>query len=200
MIWVYFGYAVTIFRQEGAAIVDGPPITGNARIQATWLIVTSALVLGLAVFGTDRPAQHGRRRRRRGPRPRSPSPPTRRSALQVQVIGQQWLVDLPLSRATAASRPRSAGAPGRPRDRVPRHLARRRPRFWAIELASRPTRFPGADNVAFVKPLQHRHLPGPLRGALRALARPHEHHRRCRQRRARSRPGSRTRSARPTPP
>jgi heme/copper-type cytochrome/quinol oxidase subunit 2 len=52
MIWVYFAYAITVFRQDGAAIVDGPAITGNRRIEATWLIATSALVIGLAVFGT----------------------------------------------------------------------------------------------------------------------------------------------------
>ena len=43
--------------------------------------------------------------------------------------------------------------------------------------ASRRTRFPAADNVAYVKPLSHRQLPGPLRRALRPLARPHEHDR-----------------------
>ena len=31
---------------------DGPPIHGNARISVTWIGVTSAIVLGLFVFGT----------------------------------------------------------------------------------------------------------------------------------------------------
>ena len=52
MIWVYFAYAIAVFRQRGDAIVDGPPVTGNARIQITWLVVTAVMVLGLAVYGT----------------------------------------------------------------------------------------------------------------------------------------------------
>ena len=30
LVWVYFAYAVIVFRQRGKEIVDGPPMTGNA--------------------------------------------------------------------------------------------------------------------------------------------------------------------------
>src|SRR5437764_11268777 len=51
-IWVYFAYAIVSFRQRGDAVVDGPPIEGSPRIQLTWLAITSAIVLGLAIYGT----------------------------------------------------------------------------------------------------------------------------------------------------
>ncbi len=152
MIWVYFGYAVTVFRQSGPAVVDGPPITGNRRIEATWLIATSALVLGLAVFGTVDLLTTGGAGGGEGPNPVA-KPADWRGALQVQVIGQQWLwtfrypsyggvetttLDLPVNReiefhVTSLDVIHS---------------------FWAIELGVKADAVQGADNIAFAKPLR----------------------------------------------
>ena len=65
LIWVYFGYAISFFRQRGPEIVDGPPLTADPRIQITWLVVTSIMVLGLAAYGTIGLLQRLARRRRR---------------------------------------------------------------------------------------------------------------------------------------
>ena len=152
MIWVYFGYAVRVFRQDGAAIVDGPPISGHRRIEATWLIATSALVVALAVFGTADLLGTGGAGGGEGPNPVA-KPADARSALQIQVIGQQWLwtfrypsyggvetkvLDLPVGReiefhVTSLDVVHS---------------------FWAIELGVKADAVMGADNIAFDKPLE----------------------------------------------
>ena len=152
MIWVYFAYAITVFRQEGAAIVDGPPITGHGRIQATWLIATSALVIGLAIFGTADLLTTGGAGGGEGPNPAA-KPADWRSALQVQVIGQQWLwtfrypsyggvetttLELPVNRE------------------IEFHVTSLDVvhDFWAIELGVKADAVQGADNIAFDKPLR----------------------------------------------
>ncbi len=152
MIWVYFGYAVRVFRQDGQVIVDGPPITGHRRVELTWLVATSALVLGLAVFGTADLLTTGGAGGGEGPNPVA-KPADWRGALPVQVIGQQWLwtfryptyggvetttLDLPVNReiefhVTSLDVVHS---------------------FWAVELGVKADAVLGADNVAFDKPLE----------------------------------------------
>jgi cytochrome c oxidase subunit 2 len=86
---VYFLYAVIVFRErEPAAVLDGPPIRGDAGVQLTWLIVTTTLVLFLAGYGTIRLLDGGSGGGQ-GPSPIA-APAGSSHALQVQVIGQQW--------------------------------------------------------------------------------------------------------------
>jgi cytochrome c oxidase subunit 2 len=155
-MWTYFAYALTVFRHRGEELVDGPPIEGNARIQMMWLTGTTLLVLGLATFGTldllsGSAAGAGGGE---GPNPLSrPAAADMRNALQVQVIGQQWLwtfrypgyggvetadLVLPVNReiefhVTSLDVDHS---------------------FWAYELAVKADGVPGNDNVAFAKPLK----------------------------------------------
>ncbi len=150
LIWVFFAYSITVFRQQGAEIVDGPPLSADPRIQITWLVVTSILVLGLAAYGTiglfgaSKGAGGGQ-----GPNPLI-RPPASTRPLQVQVIGQQWLwtfrwpsyggmetatLELPVNRwvefhVTSLDVDHS---------------------FWAYELGVKADAVPGSDNVAFVK-------------------------------------------------
>jgi cytochrome c oxidase subunit 2 len=150
LIWVYFGYAISVFRQRGPEIVDGPPLTADPRVQITWLVVTSVMVLGLAAYGTiglynDSHGAGGGQ----GPSPLS-NPPAGSDPLQVQVIGQQWLwtfrwpgyggmetasLELPVNRwvqfnVTSLDVIHS---------------------FWAYELGVKADAVPGANNVAYVK-------------------------------------------------
>jgi cytochrome c oxidase subunit 2 len=100
-VLLYFGWAMIFWRQKPGDETDAAPIHGNTKIQVTWITVTSAIVLGLAVFGTYEliaPAGAGGGE---GPQPiwkpagsvtasdTSWSPGTK-NILQVQVIGQQW--------------------------------------------------------------------------------------------------------------
>ncbi len=87
-VWVYAGYALVTWRQRAGDETDGPPIHGNARIQATWIGATSVIVLGLFVFGTVEliaPAGAGA-----GEGPAPIWQPNTSHRLVVQVIGQQW--------------------------------------------------------------------------------------------------------------
>src|SRR5205807_1186974 len=51
-VWVYAGYALVTWRYRAGDEEDGPPLFGNAKIQATWIGATAVIVLGLFVFGT----------------------------------------------------------------------------------------------------------------------------------------------------
>ncbi len=102
-VFTYFGYALTVWRQKEGDDEDGPGyLPGAVRVQATWITVTAAIVLGLAGFGTYQliaPAGAGSGQ---GPQPifnRGMPPaaadaswsPGTNNILQVQVIAQQWL-------------------------------------------------------------------------------------------------------------
>ena len=87
-VWIYAAYALVNWRHREGDEEDGPPIFGNARIQATWISVTAVIVLGLFVFGTFElivPAGAGA-----GEGPAPIWKPNAANPLQVQVIGQQW--------------------------------------------------------------------------------------------------------------
>ncbi len=75
------------FRQPAGAALEGPAVRGDARVQTTWIIVTSLIVLGLAVYGTYELEAHYGHGSGSGPSPLTvPSGPK----LPVQVIAQQW--------------------------------------------------------------------------------------------------------------
>jgi cytochrome c oxidase subunit II len=87
-VLTYAGYALVVWRHREGDDEDGPPIYSNARIAATWIGVTSAIVLGLFVFGTYElvaPAGAGA-----GEGNTPIWRPGGGTPLQVQVIGQQW--------------------------------------------------------------------------------------------------------------
>ena len=86
LILVYFGYAMIVFRRRGDGIEEGAAIRGNARVQTLWIVVTSAIVLFLAGYGTWALLQSGSGG---GQGPAPIAVPTGKR-LQVQVLGQQW--------------------------------------------------------------------------------------------------------------
>jgi len=97
-VLLYFGYAIVVWRARPGDEGDGPAIYGNTKVQATWIIGTTMIVLGLFVFGTVElvgPAGAGAGE---GPAPIWKLSGTQTTAwtpggndiLQVQVIGQQW--------------------------------------------------------------------------------------------------------------
>jgi cytochrome c oxidase subunit 2 len=87
-VLTYAGYAFVVWRHREGDDEDGPPIHGNAKVAATWIGVTAAIVLGLFVFGTYElvvPAGAGS-----GEGNTPIWTPGGSAPLQVQVIGQQW--------------------------------------------------------------------------------------------------------------
>jgi cytochrome c oxidase subunit II len=98
-VLLYFIYAIVVWRARPGDDSDGEPIYGNTKVQATWILGTSAIVLWLFVFGTVElvvPAGAGGGE---GPSPiwtlagkqSSTWTPGTNTVLQVQVIGQQWV-------------------------------------------------------------------------------------------------------------
>jgi len=97
-VLLYFIYAIVVWRARPGDDSDGPPIYGNTKVQATWIIGTTVIVLWLFVFGTVElvvPAGAGAGE---GPSPIWKLAGTQTTSwtagsndmLQVQVIGQQW--------------------------------------------------------------------------------------------------------------
>jgi cytochrome c oxidase subunit II len=95
----YFIYAIVVWRARPGDDSDGAPIHGNIKVQAAWIIGTSAIVLFLFVFGTYElivPAGAGGGQ---GPVPiwqltakqSATWTPGGNDMLQIQVIGQQWV-------------------------------------------------------------------------------------------------------------
>jgi cytochrome c oxidase subunit II len=100
-ILLYLGWALAFWRQKPGDETDAAPLHGNIKVQATWIVATSAIVLALAVYGTVEliaPAGAGAGQ---GPQPifkhgmppaasATSWTPNSNNILQVQVIGQQW--------------------------------------------------------------------------------------------------------------
>jgi cytochrome c oxidase subunit II len=154
LVWVYFGYAIAVFRQRGDTIVDGPPLAGDARVQVTWLVATSAIVLGLAVFGTIDLLGGAGVGGGEGPSPLA-KPGDVKQALEVQVIGQQWQWTFRYPSYGGVETPYLALPVGR---EIEFHVTSLDVAhgFWAIELGVKADAIPGNDNVAYVKAEQVR--------------------------------------------
>jgi cytochrome c oxidase subunit II len=87
-VLVYAGYALTAWRTPGSDHEDGPPIEGNARVQFSWITITTVIVLSLFVFGTVELLSTSGAGAGEGP---SPIWKPGGKPLVVQVIAQQWL-------------------------------------------------------------------------------------------------------------
>jgi cytochrome c oxidase subunit 2 len=98
-VLLYFVYAIVVWRARPGDEGDGPPIYGNTKVAATWIIGTTMIVGWLFIFGTVElvvPAGAGAGE---GPSPIFKLAGTQAAAwtpggsdmLQVQVIGQQWM-------------------------------------------------------------------------------------------------------------
>ena len=148
-VWVYFAYALIVWRHRPGDEGDGPPIHGNTKVQATWITATAVIVLGLFVFGTVQlivPAGAGAGE--------GPSPiwkPNTSNLLQVQVIGQEW--------AFTYRFPQFGGMESTqlmlPLDQqVEFHVTSLDVihSFWPYQLGVKADANPGVDNVAYAKP------------------------------------------------
>jgi cytochrome c oxidase subunit II len=86
-VLIYAIYALVVWRHREGDDEDGPPIHGNSKIAATWIGVSSAIVLGLFVFGCVQLIVPNGAGAGEGNTPLWKPGGT---PLQVQVIGQQW--------------------------------------------------------------------------------------------------------------
>jgi cytochrome c oxidase subunit 2 len=147
LVIVYLLYTIVCFRQPKGAALEGPAIRGNARVQSTWIVVTSALVLALATFGTVRLAEGGSGSGS-GSSPLSvPSGPK----LPVQVIAQQWLFTYRYPTYGGLETTQLVLPVGQT---VELHVTSLDVihSFWAAQLGVKADANPNVDNIAFVKP------------------------------------------------
>ena len=148
LVVLYLIYAVIVFRQPKGGALEGPAVRGDARVQTAWIVITSALVLSLAVYGTVRLESDYGAGSGNGPSPLVvPSGPK----LPVQVIAQQWQFTYRY--------PTYGGIETThlylPVDRmIELHVTSIDVihSFWAYQLGVKADANPDVDNIAFVKP------------------------------------------------
>ena len=89
-VWVYLVYAIVTWRASrgGPDPVGGEAARGNTTIEASWIAITTVIVLFLAGFGTYELVQPEGAGGAQGPNPIWT--PSSHTVLQVQAIGQQW--------------------------------------------------------------------------------------------------------------
>jgi cytochrome c oxidase subunit 2 len=149
LVLVFFGYALIVWRHREGDEEDGPPLHGHARIQATWIVVTTAIVLSLFVFGTVELVTSNGAGAGEGPSPIwKPDGPV----LQVQVIAQQWRFTYRYPQfggfeTTDLVLPVGQQVQFNVTSLDVIHS------FWAYQLGVKADANPGVNNAAFTKPL-----------------------------------------------
>jgi cytochrome c oxidase subunit II len=150
LVVAYLIYALIYFRQPTGGALEGPAVRGNSRVQTTWIVVTSVLVLALAAYGTVRLEAGYGAASGSGPSPLTvPSGPK----LPVQVIAQQWKFTFRYPTYGGVETPQLY----LPIDRmIELHVTSLDVihSFWAIQLGVKADANPQVDNIAFVKPTQ----------------------------------------------
>ena len=158
-VLLYFVYAIVVWRAGAGDDSDGAPIYGNTKVQATWIIGTTVIVLWLFVFGTVElvvPAGAGAGE---GPSPiwklagtqSATWTPGTNTMLQVQVIGQQWTFTYRYPQFGGMESAELMLPVDTP---VTFHVTSLDVihSFWAYQLAVKADANPLVDNVAYVTP------------------------------------------------
>jgi cytochrome c oxidase subunit II len=148
LVVIYLIYAIIAFRQPAGGVLEGPPVRGDTKIQTAWIVITSTLVLSLAVYGTVRLETGNGAGSGGGPSPVAvPSGPK----LPVQVIAQQW--------AFTYRYPTYGGVETTHLELPVNQMVELHVTsidvihsFWAYQLGVKADANPGVDNVAFVRP------------------------------------------------
>ena len=146
-VLVVLGYELYAFRAREAAAV-GVPVRGDSRLQILWLVITTAIVLGLAAFGSYELIKDGAGA---GQGPNATfAPPEHEKAMDVQVIAQQWEFTYRYPRYGGLETPHLF----LPANRLIRlHVTSLDVihSFWAINLGVKADANPGTDNIVYVK-------------------------------------------------
>ncbi len=148
LVLLFLAYSTIFFRQPKGGVLEGPAVRGDARVQGTWIVVTSLMVLGLAIFGTVRLESSDGAGSGSGPNPLTvPKGPK----LPVQVIAQQWLFTY---RYPTYGGVETTELVLPANQEVEFHVTSLDVihDFWAYKLGVKADANPGVDNVAFVKP------------------------------------------------
>ncbi len=146
-VLLMLGYTLIVFRRR-EAVVAGPPVRGDSKLQLLWIVITTTTVLALAAFGTYELVKDG------AGGGQGPSatflPAAHHTAMDVQVIGQQW---------EFTYRYPTYGGIETPHLYLPAHTLIRLHvtsldvihSFWAVNLGVKADANPGTDNVVYVE-------------------------------------------------
>jgi cytochrome c oxidase subunit II len=158
-IWVYFGYALIVWRARPGDQEDGPPIHGNTGIQLGFIVGTTVIVLFAFVFGTVELVAPAGAGAGEGPAPiwkisgvtTAAWTPGTKDILQVQVIGQEWwwIYRYPQFggfESTQLYLPKDTPLEFHVTSLDVIHS------FWAYRLGVKADANPGVDNVAYTRP------------------------------------------------
>ncbi len=147
LVLIYLIYSTIYFRQPKGGALEGPAIRGNARIQTTWIVVTTVLVLALAAYGTVRLLEDGAGS---GAGPNPVAVPSG-AKLPVQVIAQEW--------AFTYRYPTYGGVETTHlvlpvNQMIELHVTSLDVihSFWAYQLGVKADANPNTDNIVFVRP------------------------------------------------
>jgi cytochrome c oxidase subunit 2 len=150
-VLVYAAYALIVWRHRAGDDADGPPIHGHGRIQATWITVTSVIVLALFAFGTYELAWPSFAGAGAGEGPAPIWKPSGGTPLQVQVIGQQWRFTYRYPQFGGFETTQLMLPVGRPVQFNVTSLDVIHS-FWAYQLGVKADANPGVNNVAYTTP------------------------------------------------
>jgi cytochrome c oxidase subunit II len=148
LVVLYLIYAIVYFRQPKGAVLEGPAIRGDARLQTTWIVITSLMVLSLAAYGTARLLSDNGAGSGSGPTPLTvPKGPK----LPVQVIAQQWAFTYRYPTYGGVEVPHLVLPVNQ---MVELHVTSLDVihSFWSRQLAVKADANPQVDNIAFVEP------------------------------------------------
>jgi cytochrome c oxidase subunit 2 len=147
LVLTYLIYATICFRQPRGGALEGPAVRGNSRVQTTWIVVTSALVLSLAVYGTWRLEEDGAGSGAGASPLVTPSGPK----LPVQVIAQQWQFTYRYPTYGGVETPHLVLPVNKT---IELHVTSLDVihSFWAYQLGVKADANPNVDNVVFVEP------------------------------------------------
>jgi cytochrome c oxidase subunit 2 len=149
LLAVFFGYVLVSFHaKRGEALLDGPPLRNDSRVQVFWVAITTTMVLFLAGFGTYELLKDGSGGGQ-GPNPIA-FPAHHQSAFQVQVIAQQWQFTY---RYPSLGGLESNDLVLPANTDVELHVTSLDAvhSFWAFELGVKADANPGVDNVVYVE-------------------------------------------------
>jgi cytochrome c oxidase subunit 2 len=145
---LFLAYVFVSFRSRSTAVVDGPPIRGDSRIQMLWMVITTVTVLFLAGFGTYELIRSGSGG---GQGPNAAFVPAGHSrALDVQVIAQQWEFTYRYPTYGGVEVPHLV-LPANTLIRLHVTSLDAIHSFWAYQLGVKADGNPGVDNVAYVQ-------------------------------------------------
>jgi cytochrome c oxidase subunit 2 len=150
-VLVYFAYVLVVFRErDPAAMLEGPAVRGHAGIQLWWIVVTAAIVLSLAAYGSVRLLADGAGGGQ-GPNPiaKPNAPAGSGGPLQVQVIAQQWRFTYRWPAYGGVETPSLELPTNR---LIVFHVTSLDVihSFWAYQLGVKADANPGLDNIAYV--------------------------------------------------